>query len=155
MVADVARYPDFIPLISATRIQNLKEVTPAHRQFEADAVVRYKLLSETFRSIVNVQTDISRIEVKKPNRAGAVKSLSNSWEFHALGDGSTLVEFKVTVSLQNFVLNRLVREKFDKASGYIMGLFEARADTLFEGVKLETLDMQAEYARLGLSQHVA
>lgn len=152
LVSDVARYPDFIDLISNVRVGQTKTFSPDHTQFEADAVISYKFLNETFRSRVNVHPQSRRIMVEKPDKSGAVKSLSNSWIFHELSDGSTLVEFYVDVRLKAFPLEMLIRDKFDKASTYIMKRFEQRADVLFTRLPETPLDMTAETARLGLRQ---
>ena len=50
MVADVENYPEFITLISALRIT--KKVSDT--DFEAEAIVSYKMLRESFRSIIHI-----------------------------------------------------------------------------------------------------
>ena len=82
-VADVERYPDFINLISAMRITK----TLSETEFEAEAIVVYKMLSETFRSLVMTDADALKIEVKKAEKGGAVKTLVNRWQFYPLEDG--------------------------------------------------------------------
>jgi coenzyme Q-binding protein COQ10 len=46
LVADVENYPAFINLISALRVTKKLSET----EFEAEAIVAYKMISETFRS---------------------------------------------------------------------------------------------------------
>lgn len=150
MVSDVEDYPKFINLLSALRVRTREQTGEHTERFEADASVSYKMISETFRSIVLVDKAAGKIQVSKGDRAGAVKSLKNDWIFHELSDGSTLVEFFVDVRLKAFPLELLIRDKFDKASTHIMNLFQARADQLFEPVGDADLDMDAEYSRLGL-----
>lgn len=72
LVADVEAYPEFINLISALRITK----TLSETEFEAEAVVAYKMISESFRSLVTTDTEALKIEVKKAEKGGAVKSLS-------------------------------------------------------------------------------
>jgi len=85
LVADVEKYPEFINLISALRITK----TLSDTEFEAEAIVAYKMISESFQSHIFADKEILKIEVKKAEKGGAVKSLVNAWQFYALKDGST------------------------------------------------------------------
>lgn len=152
LVADVEKYPRFIDLISALRVTKTTAISPAHTRFEAEAVVAYKFISETFRSIVEVRSDKHRILVKKADKGGAVKSLENNWKFIELSDGSTLVDFDVDVRLKAFPLEILARDKFDKVAQKIMEMFIAYAAETLELVGEDSLDMTAELRRLGLSR---
>ena len=122
-----------------------------HDRFEAEAVVAFKFLSETFRSVVDVERGARKITVAKADKGGAVKSLSNNWTFHELSDGSTLVDFDVDVRLKAFPLEMIAREKFDKVADKIMAMFIDHADEALEVVGDDDLDVQAEMKRLGLS----
>jgi len=150
MVADVGKYPEFIDLISQTRIGKKTELGAGRERFEADAVISFKFLNETFRSLVDVDRNAMRVSVKKPDKAGALKSLSNLWIFHELSDGSTLIEFEVDVRLKALPLEFLLRDKFDKTSLYMIKKFEKRAEAIFEKLPETQLDLQAEVRRLGL-----
>ncbi|WP_371397766.1 type II toxin-antitoxin system RatA family toxin [Fretibacter rubidus] len=150
MVADVERYPDFISLISAARITKRLAAGEGLQKFEADAVVAYKFISETFGSLVSVDHKARTISVTKSNRGGAVKSLRNDWVFHPLSDGSTLVDFDVDVRLKAFPLEMLAREKFDKAAAKIMGYFIDHARETLPIVGQDGLNMPAEVRQLGL-----
>ena len=150
LVADVENYPRFIELISALRVTKKTQVSSHHTRFEAEAVVAYKFISETFRSVVEVKTDSRRILVKKADKGGAVKSLINNWTFHELSDGSTLVDFDVDVRLKAFPLEILARDKFDKVAVKIMSMFIDYAGETLELVGEENLDVDAEIQRLNL-----
>ncbi len=152
LVADVENYPRFINLISALRVTKTTELSDAHTRFEAEAVVVYKFISETFRSIVELQSDNRRILVKKADKGGAVKSLENNWTFHELSDGSTLVDFDVDVRLKAFPLEMILREKFDKAAQKIMFMFIEYAGETLDIIGDESLDLETEIQRLGLSK---
>ena len=146
MVANVEDYPTFINLISALRIT--KQID--ERNFEAEAVVAYKMIRESFKSLIHIDREKKYIRVTKAEKGGAVKTLENTWKFHPLSDGSTAVEFYVDVSLKAFPLNMLIRDKMDKASEVIMNAFVARAAQVCRSVKSEDIDLTAEYGRLGL-----
>ena len=123
LVADVERYPEFINLISNLRITK----TISESEFEAEAVVAYKIIRESFLSHIKLDRAGRTIKVTKASKGGAVKVLENKWSFHELSDGSTAVNFYVDVSLKAFPLNILVGQKMDRATEVIMGAFERRA----------------------------
>jgi len=152
LVADVENYTRFISLFSALRVTKHKEISAHHEQFEATAVISYKFLSETFRSVVDVHHDSRRIHVTKAGKGGAVKSLRNDWSFYELSDGSTLVDFEVDVRLKAYPLEILAREKFPKVADKIMGLFLNYAAETCEIVGEPSIDLAAEMSRLGISK---
>jgi len=143
-VIDVERYPEFINLLSAIRISNRKHASETVETFDAEATVRFKFLSETFKSNVMADRGENRIRVTKAGKGGAVKSLENRWQFRELSDGSTLVDFYVDVSLNAFPLNMLLKDKFGKAADHIMNLFEVKAGQVLEKVGDPDLDWEAE-----------
>lgn len=147
MVANVEDYPVFINLISALRITNKISDT----DFEAEAVVAYKMIRESFKSLIHVDRDKKFIRVTKAEKGGAVKTLENTWKFHPLSDGSTAIEFYVDVTLKAFPLNMLIKDKMGKASDVIMNAFVARASQVCRPVKSDGMDLATEYKRLGLN----
>jgi len=147
MVTDVENYPAFINLISALRVTKRINDT----DFEAEAVIAYKMIRESFKSLVHVDRENKFIRVTKAEKGGAVKTLENTWKFHPLSDGSTAVEFYVDVSLKAFPLNILIKDKMGKASDVIMNAFVARAAQICTPVKNKGMDLAAEYERLGLA----
>lgn len=150
LVADVEKYPDFISLISALRITKNNTAAEGRENFEAEAVVAFKFLSETFRSKIDVDHNARRISVKKADRSGAVKSLSNDWVFHELSDGSTLIDFAVDVRLKAFPLEILARDKFDKTAQKIMNMFIVQAEKTYDKIGDENLNIDTEIKALGL-----
>ena len=154
MVADVENYPKFVDLISALRITKETQLSEDHTQFEAEALVAYKMINETFASTVDVYRDQHKIVVQKSERGGALRSLRNDWIFHPLPDGSTLVEFFIDVKLKAFFLDSLLASKFDKAADMVMDAFEARAAQLYDNFGAESYDAEADIHRLGLQDAV-
>jgi coenzyme Q-binding protein COQ10 len=147
MVANVEDYPKFVNLISALRIT--KKISDT--DFEAEAIVAYKMIRESFRSLVHVDRTAKFIRVTKAEKGGALKTLENTWTFHSLSDGTTAVEFYVDVSLKAFPLNILIKDKMGKASDVIMNAFVARAAQVCKPVEAADIDLTAEYQRLGLA----
>ncbi len=147
MVADVEKYPEFISLVAALRVVNRK----SESEYEAEAIIAYKMFRETFRSAITVDRAARTVHVTKAQKGGAVKTLENRWVFHPLADGTTLIEFFVDVSLTMTPLNFILREKMSKASDIIMGAFERRAGEVCEAVESDAgMDVAAEAKRLGL-----
>lgn len=146
LVADVENYPEFINLISALRVTKKLSET----EFEAEAVVAYKMISETFRSHIMADREALKIEVKKAEKGGAVKSLLNRWTFYPLKDGSTLVEVVVDVKLKAMPLEFLLRDKFAKASVHIVNVFETRARQNLQRIGHAKYDYKSELEAFGL-----
>jgi len=146
LVSNVETYPDFISLISALRITKKLSET----EFEAEAVVAYKMLSETFRSYVTADPEALQIEVKKAEKGGAVKSLLNNWKFHRLKDGSTLIDVIVDVKLKARPLEFILREKFQTASVQIVKSFETHAFKNLKHIGAPEYDVTPELISLGL-----
>lgn len=142
MVSDVEKYPEFINLIPELRIT--KKISDT--DFEAEAIVAYKMFRETFRSHIHIDREKSFIRVTKAQKGGALKTLENRWNFRELSDGTTLVDFYVDVSLKVFPLNMIVKDKMGRASELIMDAFVRRAKQLYGviGDKSTTLEMRAE-----------
>lgn len=148
MVSNVEEYPKFINLISNLRITKQLSET----DFEAEAIVAYKSIRQTFKSLIHVDKDRRFIRVTKAEKGGAVKNLENRWTFHELSDGTTLVDFYVDVTLKAFPLNILIRDKFEKASVDIMNAFERRAAQVCKKIDVNSaLDLAIEKSRLGLA----
>lgn len=146
LVANVEDYPKFINLITALRITEKLSDT----EFEAEAVVAYKMISETFKSHVTIDREALQIAVTKAEKGGAVKSLLNSWAFYPLKDGSSLVDVVVDVKLKARPLEFLLKEKFGRASTNIINAFEARARQKLKKVGEDDYDVSAELKALGL-----
>lgn len=146
MVSDVERYPEFINLLSGLRITKRLSET----EFEAEAIVAYKMISETFRSHITANREDLTILVKKADKSGVVKSLENNWAFFPLKDGSCLVDVKVSVDLKAKPLEFLLRDKFGKASVHIVNLFETRASQNIPMVGEPDYDFKSEMTALGL-----
>ena len=147
LVTDVERYPDFVPAMAA-----LRKTRDLPDGFEAEAMISYKGIRESFASRVTIDHAARTVTVEKAQRGGPVKALRNSWTFHALSDGSTLVDFHVEVRLV-FPLESLLRQKFDQAKIMIRDVFVEQAQTHCEQVAphIAEIDVLAEARAAGVS----
>lgn len=149
LVTEVERYPDFIPAMSALR--KTKDLPDG---FEAEAMINFKGIVETFASRITIDPDARTVRVEKAKSGGPVKKLHNRWKFHELSDGSTLVDFEVDVRLM-FPLESLLRQKFDKAKVIIRNVFVEQAMDHCDRVgSINPLILTDEVAKLGLDQRL-
>ena len=123
LVGDVARYPEFLPWVSAIRVRSNSDT-----QLVADMVVGFKGLRETFTSKVE-KTRSSRILVEYVD--GPLKYLRNDWGFRPDGSSGCLVDFSVDFAFKNRVFEALAGQVFDRALRKMIGAFEDRAAVLY------------------------
>lgn len=123
LVADVGRYPEFLPWVTAVRIRSNNDT-----QMVADVIVGFKGLRETFTSKV-AKTRPASIHVDYVE--GPLKHLHNDWKFRADGEGGTLVDFCVDFAFKNRVFEMLAGQVFDRALRKMINAFEERAAKLY------------------------
>lgn len=122
LVADVGRYAEFLPWVSAIRVRSN---TDAH--LTADMIVGFKGLRETFTSKVDKQRP-DRIHVEYLD--GPLKYLRNDWVFRPDGTGCA-VDFTVDFAFKNRVFEMLAGQVFGTALRRMIGAFEERAAVLY------------------------
>jgi coenzyme Q-binding protein COQ10 len=123
LVADVRRYAEFLPWVSAIRIRQDNDT-----EMLADMVVGFKSLRETFSSKV-IKTPKSAITVDYLD--GPMKHLRNDWVFEDLPEGGSTVDFTVDFSFRNAIFEALAGQFFDSALRKMTGAFIERADSLY------------------------
>ena len=122
LVADVARYPEFLPWVSAIRVRSNTDT-----QVVADMIVGFKGLRETFTS---------KVDKDRPNRIhveyldGPLKYLRNDWIFRPDANGCA-VDFTVDFAFKNRVFEMLAGQVFGSALRKMIGAFEDRAAVLY------------------------
>ncbi|NTS64437.1 type II toxin-antitoxin system RatA family toxin [Sphingomonas sp. HHU CXW] len=127
MVADVRRYPEFLPWVSAMRVRQDSETETV-----ADMIVGFKGLRETFTSKVKKQRpETIRVEYVD----GPLKYLYNDWRFREnIVDGAKvgcLVDFSVDFAFKNRMFEMLAGQVFSVALRKMIGAFETRAAVLY------------------------
>ena len=125
LVADVAAYPEFLPWTQKARIRNQ---TP--KGFEADLVLGFQFVRETFTSRVSLMPDEYRVYAKGIG-AGPFSKLINDWQIEPIGEGACRVNFLVDFEIRNFALRRVIEPVYSQAQRQVMGAFEARAKALY------------------------
>jgi coenzyme Q-binding protein COQ10 len=123
LVADVARYQEFLPWVVATRVRSNSDT-----EMLADLIVGFGPLRETFTSRVNKQR-ATRIVVDYIE--GPLKYLHNEWEFRPDDKGGTLVDFSVDFAFRSRTFETLAGRFFGEAVRRMVSAFEARAKLLY------------------------
>jgi coenzyme Q-binding protein COQ10 len=122
LVADVKRYPEFLPWVTAMRVRRDTDTETL-----ADMIVGFKGLRETFTSRVEKER-ARRIHVDYVD--GPLKYLRNDWTFRPEGQGCA-VDFAVDFQFKNRVFEMLAGQVFGAALRKMIGAFETRAAQLY------------------------
>ena len=122
LVADVARYPEFLPWVVGTRVRSNSAT-----DMTADMLVGFNALREKFTSRV-VKVRPTMIEVFYLD--GPMRDLDNIWKFRPTPEGCE-VDFAVSFTFRNAVFEALAGQYFDRAFRKMVSAFETRADQLY------------------------
>jgi coenzyme Q-binding protein COQ10 len=123
LVADVARYDEFLPWVVAVRVRSSSETETV-----ADLVVGFNAFKERFTS---------RVVKERPERIcvdyvdGPLKYLHNEWRFEPSADGGTTVHFSVDFAFKSRLFEALAGTMFDRALRRMPGAFEQRAAVIY------------------------
>ncbi|MFK3692657.1 type II toxin-antitoxin system RatA family toxin [Agrobacterium tumefaciens] len=127
LVADVEKYPQFLPLCEALTVRSRKE-RDGKELLVADMTVGYKAFRETFTTQVLLNPAERAIDVKYID--GPFRYLDNRWRFEATENGST-VHFFIDYEFKNRLLGAVMGSMFDRAFRMFAEAFEARADKIY------------------------
>lgn len=127
LVADVEKYPEFLPWCVAARIKQREE-----RRVLADLVIGYKMVRERFTSEVKLSPEALRIDVAYTE--GPFKYLNNHWIFNPV-EGGTEIDFYVDFEFNNKLLQKIIEVFFNEAVKRMVGAFETRAMQLYGAQK--------------------
>lgn len=128
LVADVLRYPEFIPWIAAARIRSVTPHPDGTQLMEADLVVSFKVFREKFGSRVVLDEANRKIAIEYLD--GPFKYMRSSWEFADVTGGCE-VDFSVDFEFRNIVLQKMIGVVFNEAMERIVVAFEKRAASLY------------------------
>ncbi len=130
LVADIERYPEFLPWNSAARIRARRPGPEADSELvEADLVISFKVFRERFGSRVTLWPQQKRIDTEYLD--GPFKYLKSGWSFADLPHGSCKVDFFVDFEFRNAILGKVIGVVFGEAMSRIVRAFEDRARALY------------------------
>ena len=129
LVADVGRYPEFLPWNSAARIRTRTPVEGGGELMEADLVISFKVFRERFGSRVTLWPEQKKIDTEYLD--GPFKYMRSWWKFRDRPEGGSEVEFFVDFEFKNAILQGIIGVVFNEAMHRIVRAFEKRADQLY------------------------
>jgi len=124
LVADIERYPEFIPWCKGARI-----LARADNTVTADLIIGYKMFHEKFTSTVTLDRP-EAISVKYMK--GPLAHLTNEWRFEALDDDGCELSFEVDFDFRSPLLAGVMEMFFEKAISKMAAAFEHRAYAIYE-----------------------
>ena len=130
LVADVERYPEFLPLCSALKVRSREARADGAEIIVADMTVAYKLIRETFRSKVTLQKQDIQILVEYLD--GPFSHMENRWTFRPIDERACEVEFDITYEFKSRMLGLLMGTMFEVAFRRFAAAFERRADEIYK-----------------------
>jgi coenzyme Q-binding protein COQ10 len=129
LVADVERYPEFVPLCQSLKIRPRTPKPDGTEVVVADMVVSFKLVRETFTSQVTL--DQPNLKILVEYLKGPFSNLENRWTFEPRGDNSCEVGFFIAYEFRSRMLGMLMGTMFDTAFSRLSAAFEKRADQVY------------------------
>lgn len=122
MVADVRRYPEFLPWCVGARVLS-RDPT----ELVADLTIGFRMFRETFRSRVTLEHP-SHVHVRY--ETGPFRYLNNHWRFAPVPQG-TEVDFFVDFEFRSAILQAVIGVVFNEAVRLMVRSFERRARVLY------------------------
>jgi coenzyme Q-binding protein COQ10 len=132
LVADVRRYPEFIPWCAALRVRSEELDAAGRGALVADMVARFKGFEEQFRTRVTLDPAARVIDVDYLD--GPFAHLKNVWRFEPMGERSARVHFHIDFEFRSRVLKLLASTMFERALTKLSDAFVTRAETLYGGL---------------------
>lgn len=127
LVADVGKYPEFLPWTAAARVRS-NEHRGDHRVMDADLVISFKVFRERFTSRVVLWPDTKKINTEYLD--GPFKKMVSNWAFEDTDTGCN-VHFDVDFEFKNAILQKIIGVVFNEAMTRVVRAFEKRAAELY------------------------
>ncbi|MGE4221207.1 MAG: type II toxin-antitoxin system RatA family toxin [Alphaproteobacteria bacterium] len=127
LVADVERYPEFLPWCVGARIRERH----ADRVI-ADLAVGFMGIRETFTSTVGIDRDRMLITMQSDRRP--FERLDGRWQFGVdSSETGCVIDFNVDFEFRSRLLGAMMGGVFGDAVRHMVGAFEQRAAVLYGG----------------------
>ncbi len=129
LVADVERYPEFVPLCKSLKIRQRTAKPDGTEIVVADMTVSFKLVREAFTSRVTL--DRPGLKILVEYLQGPFSNLENRWSFEPKSDNACDVGFFLAYEFKSRMLAMLMGTMFDTAFQRFAAAFEKRADAIY------------------------
>jgi coenzyme Q-binding protein COQ10 len=122
LVADVRRYPEFLPWCVGARV-----LTRTEEELVADLTIGFRMFRESFRSRVALERPG---EVRVTYENGPFRYLNNTWKFKPAPQGCE-IDFFVDFEFRSQLLQAVIGVVFNEATRVMVRSFERRAMSLY------------------------
>ncbi|AEI03072.1 putative oligoketide cyclase/lipid transport [Afipia carboxidovorans OM5] len=129
LVADVERYPQFVPLCQSLKIRGRTQNPDGTETIVADMGVSFQLVRENFTSRVTL--DRPNLKITVEYLKGPFSRLQNRWTFEPKGEDACDVNFFIAYEFKSRMLAVLMGAMFDAAFQKFASAFEKRADAVY------------------------
>ena len=136
LVADVERYPEFVPLCKALKIRQRTTRPDGTEVIVADMTVSFKLVREAFTSRVTL--DRANLKIMVEYLQGPFSKLENRWSFEPKTETECDVGFFIAYEFKSRMLAMLMGTMFDAAFQRFAAAFEKRADQVYGVARLSS-----------------
>lgn len=128
LVADVERYPEFVPYCEGLRVLKTRDLPGGRRELTCSMTLGYKMFNETFGC--RVLLDETDLAIDVTYLDGPFSHLVNRWRFLPATVGCE-IDFYIEYKLRSRSLGLLVGSVFDRAYEKLSQSFEKRADVVY------------------------
>jgi coenzyme Q-binding protein COQ10 len=140
LVADVHRYPEFLPWCVGARVLSRNE-----QMLVADLTIGFKMFRETFRSRVGLERPH---HIHVTYETGPFRYLNNHWRFRRVPEGVE-IDFYVDFEFRSRILQMAVGVVFNEAVRVMVRAFERRALMLYGRERAEIAQAPASPSTTG------
>jgi coenzyme Q-binding protein COQ10 len=129
LVADIERYPEFLPWCRAARVLERKD-----NEFLGELVISFAHLSERYTSRVLLDPPAdgqSPGSIDVTMVRGPFHHLVNRWRFTPHPEGGSQIDFFLDFRFKSRILESMIGPLFSKAAAKMVTAFKARADALY------------------------
>jgi coenzyme Q-binding protein COQ10 len=123
LVADVERYPDFLPWVISARVTRRE-----NRTIWTDLTMGIRLFSKQFATVALLDRP-HRIEVT--SRDPMFECFDQIWTFESATTGGTTVEYRVHLQFKSQILQTLIGASFAERAKIMVKAFIRRAQRLY------------------------
>ncbi len=123
LVADVERYPQFLPWCLGTRVTKRDGDS-----LDADMLIGFRMFRERFGS--HVELDRASREINVRYTHGPFRYLVNNWQFLPHAEGCE-IDFYVDFEFRSRLLQKIMGALFTEAVHRMVRAFEARAGDIY------------------------
>jgi coenzyme Q-binding protein COQ10 len=136
LVADVERYPEFVPLCRSLKIRQRTPKPDGTEIVVCDMTVSFKLVREGFTSRVTL--DRPNLKILVEYLQGPFSNLENRWSFEPKSETTCDVGFYLSYEFKSRMLAMLMGTMFDAAFQRFAAAFEKRADMIYGRQSIRT-----------------